>query len=888
MIPDYIEEEIDILSDSVLEICEKAAYKAHGGTYVEALWDASPSTILSPINRPEDWQPLELRFHAGDIKFSYNPEVSDVEEYCKASGLEPFYGYQSEPPIAPVFREAKPVGLATPALQSLGILHALLEFEERTDEIPDLNRIFCEMWGANESELQNSRYLKPEITNRSQLDLIKSLRSKSHQIYGYENEQNYVSVYGGGYTHSSLNQKRYLDWHRIYLVMRYIGLNLLVSDPLGKQLLWNRNETLLFGLSAREFPLVTNSPHMPSFSGVHMKTPDVYLTEAMEYSFAYYSSERILEAVADRNRLAQEKVTIPFDLQVQDVTIATLKEALRKDRKGMILSFEAKKEVSYDIVKPSDDTIKHTFLGQVSKLDIHQTISVMRACELVLSSHLLRKWVGKESVNIRKIMDMSALMTRLTDMQRGELKRLIVSFFGYHFGTMTWLLLKKFRQDESAAEIEFIQFCFNMCEDEQIFIPKELSKRELFWSAICHPASLKHVANIFRRTYSKVVHLYNVPNLPLANLSTNLNPHEELLGIMSHLWSKKKTYWLGHYIARKEQLIGWVKDNPKDLSEQGKTQRFKLLRYQWLTKWIPPYACEVKGDFEIWPTIENGKALALIRSTIAAFCRKRKDEIPEILPTENFKSVLRMIDKKFKPRISFLKLHENIHSTMKEMSRDIAKTFRNIFEHTSIAETKDPLGTLWQESLARDMASEKLWVEYSMGLLGEVNLEEFTDEDIFPIQHLLKSETQKTLTHLAGNPFITHSVTPVVDETEDAAAFDMSDPTGDLKDLQKETELFDFGMPNDLEEEGFADFCAEEDEVESLLGYRSPIAEMQDKHGRVPNLVKWAEYANIEVSTLNRCPDYSYERIMSVGLSLFRAESTEEKEIERVAEYDIT
>jgi len=883
MIPEYINQPIDILSDSVLEICEKAAYKAHGGTYVEALWDASPSTILSPIERPDDWQPLELRFHAGDLKFSFNPEVSDVPEYCKASGLDPFYGYQSEPPIAPAFREAKPVGLATPALQALGILHALLEFEGKQEEIPDLNRIFCEMWGTEESELQNSRYLKPDLTVRSQLDLIKSLRSKTHQIFGYENEQNYVSVYGGGYTHSSLNDKRYVDWHRIFLVMRYIGLNLLVSDPLGKKLLWNENKTICFGLAAREFPLVTNSPHMPSFAGVHMTKPERYLSEAMVYSFAYYSSDRILESIADRNQLALDKVYVPADLQVADVTIATIKEALRKDRKGVLLSFEEKKDVSYDIVKPSDETVSRSFLGQVSRLDIAYNISVMRACELVLSSRMMRKWVGKEAVTIRTIMDSSAVITQLPEQERKEIKRLLVNFFGYHFGTLVWIILKKFRADESEAEIEFIQFCFQMCEDERIFLPKELSKRELFWSAISHNASLKHVIHIFRRTYHKVSHLYNVPNLPFKSLTSNLSPEEELLGIISHLWTKKKTYWLGHYIARKDQMTNWVKANPKDLSDEGKTRRAKLLRYQWLVKWIPIYMAEIKNDFEVWPTVTNTQALALVSDTMESFCRKRKSDALPIKPNIPFKTLLRNIDKKLKPRVSFLELYESVHSTMKEMSRDIAKTFKNIFEHSSLVELRDPLGEFWQETLARDMASEKLWADYVKGNFADLDLSEYVEGEIFPVESMLKAETSVTLETLSGEPFISTSIIDKVDSGSEDEELNMDNPTGDLDDLEEGGMLFGSEDGGDVME---SMDMFDDEEVDSTK-YRSPIAEMQDRQGRLPNLVKWAELCGIDVSELNRCESRKYEEIMANGYLLFKDENEENQVVAQESSYDI-
>jgi hypothetical protein len=97
-IPSYLNDELDIFDNSVLEIAEALAYKAHSGTYVEGLWDASLSTIVSMIPHPGTWQPLELRTHAGDLAHSYDPEVSEVPEYCRLSGNDPFFGYVSEAP----------------------------------------------------------------------------------------------------------------------------------------------------------------------------------------------------------------------------------------------------------------------------------------------------------------------------------------------------------------------------------------------------------------------------------------------------------------------------------------------------------------------------------------------------------------------------------------------------------------------------------------------------------------------------------------------------------------------------------------------------------------------------------------------------------------------
>jgi len=880
-IPTYINEEIDILSDSTMEICEKLAYRAHGGTYVEGLWDASPSTLISIVDDDVEWKPLEVRLHGGDLKNSFDSEVSDVEEYCLASGNNPFFGYTSEPPIAPAFREAKPASLATPALQSLGRLHALLKLDGREDEIEALDEFFCAMWGINPQDLAYIENLEPEINARSKIDLIKGVRSKTHRIYGYENEQNYVTISGGGYTQASMNDSRYIDWHRINLVMRFVGLNLLVSDELGRNRLKNQNHVIKYGLVAREFPLVVNAPHLPSFKGIYIEPPDIEITNAFKYAIAFYSSERVVAALADRNRLASEKIQLSEHFVISDVTLATVKQALNKPKKVRMLDTTFEKPSKYDIVDPTNVSINKPLEGKLSKLHVHHNMSMMRAAELVLLSKMILLWKQPQGKSIRDTMDSLSRDVSLDEKQRYHITKTIADMFGRHAGGIIWRVLKKFHVNDASADVEYMTFCVEMHEKELLTdIP---SRSEFFWRSSHSSSAYKKMTEVFKRTYSKLIHFYNVPRLPDYFATVAISKEEEFLVILNNLWQKKKAYWLGHYTQRKAQMTELVSQTRKP----DKVTKGKLIRYQWLVKWIPIYQAEVSSSLEVWPIVPNKLANSLLKNTVDSFTRKRVNKIDQARKDEHFKNFARRIDTELKPPFSFYQLYENVHNTVKEMSRDIAKVFKTLTEPNDAFSSDDPLAFMWQKSLADAMTVQTDWEEYLEQSGSEADWEKILDLDDPHFASSLSAET--ILEKLQSANILSSNQVTLPTTSANNAAIDLekepqiAQAPVDLTEAMPSKPLKKLDLSALRKKKTNLSFAGFAGPSQPVLTFKSPIAEMQDRIGETPNLLQWANAASVEVSKLEKCTKAEFQTIYDIGKSLLGGN----KVTEQVESYDV-
>jgi hypothetical protein len=63
-LPSYLFEPRDFDKDSVLHFCEKLAFEAHGGLYMEGLFDATMPAALNPLTAKEvlEWGDCAVKF----------------------------------------------------------------------------------------------------------------------------------------------------------------------------------------------------------------------------------------------------------------------------------------------------------------------------------------------------------------------------------------------------------------------------------------------------------------------------------------------------------------------------------------------------------------------------------------------------------------------------------------------------------------------------------------------------------------------------------------------------------------------------------------------------------------------------------------------------------
>jgi len=874
--PEYLDEPIDILADTALEITEKLAYKAHSGTYVEGLFDASLSTCVGVIHHPVDWQPACLNFHTGDLKLSYDPEVSEVPEYCKHSGLNTFHGYVSEPPIAPAFKESMPVGLAAPALRAYGKLEALLEFEGRDDEIDDLKDYFCNLWGADPSVLENTRFLKPSLLNRSDTDLLKSLRSKSHRLYGYENEQNYVSVTMGNYTQTSMAERRYVDWHRIGIILRYIGVFLLTSDDLGRAKLWDKNSSIQYGIVGREFPLVVNAPHGPSLKNMPKNSKIDFLNQALSTAMRYYSSHHVTSAVSHSLMLQQSKVRISPDFQLDSVAIAVLRRGLTTDQKAIELRMVTDKPNEYDIAAPPDSGSRPSRRSLYNDMKIHHQISVYRAVELFLMLKLHSHWKQKTSVTLRQIHD------RLKGDHEKPLEfkmataRAIIVLLGQKSGEDIWQLFQRFRRDLTLAQEDFISFCIGMT-DHSIQL-SSVNMPLLWWDSIRKPGSYPTLKKVYQSSWTKYVHNLNHPSVPKFPTDSNLREYSELSDMTLHLWGKKRFYWVGHYKQRRDDWARFIRENPNALPELLEIKKSELIRYQWLCRWLQEYTPVVQNQLEVWPEIHNVKAVKLLQNTMQRYTRKRDNSSLHALPNEPYKSYARRLDTTLHPRVPFLTLLNTVHTTAKQITGDIAYMYRKILDETQLEEHEETIEDVWRTELTKHYYEEEKWAELSKRweLDGKVNWADYDEDDEIvdlPTVEILREkakERAEALIHMRPTTGVT-SLPQEVEEEEQLQELDEEDPH-EFSDPEFGDEFDDIDPTKVV----FATTTHSETFSQDLLRRKSPLTEIYEKYGKVPSVTEWALRAGCTLEELRAVSLDKFEDIFEMGIQLLTENRVEE------------
>lgn len=860
--------------------------------------------MLTKLKGPEDWQPLEINIYNHDLEYSYDPEISEVPEYCRASGKKKFHGYSSEPPIAPAFREETPVGLATPALRALATMHSLLEFDGEEEKIPMVNNAFCAMWGINPEDLAAMDTLKPDIRNRSEMDMLKSARNKTHRLYGYENEQNYVTVSGGKYQHDTVNDKRYIDWHRIFLTLRYIGTFLVASDDLGREVLKGVNTTLYYGLNTREFPRIFKCPNFPNLAPMKVTPVKSMLSDALQYALQFYSSEKVVNAIAHRNLLRTSQTIVPEDLEFTNITLATFRSVLNKSKKVLQISWSRNDEAAYDIMEPSGREHTGTFETKMNKLQIVHNISMYRAVELFLLAKLIKNWRQKSFSSMRTIKDMLRAPTQLTEDQRMKVIFEISEFMGVGAGDMIWRLLRRFREEKSRAETDFVTYCLDMCLDYRVELVS--NKTTLFWTCARAPTAFKPIVRVFLSAWNKTTQFFNVPNLPALPHNAMLKPNEEFQYIMQHLWTRKKAYWIGHYNQRKEQTAEFLLTVPKDNWGERTKVVANVVRYQWLVTWLAKYQAKVTNELEVWPEISNQVAISLLVNTQASYCNKRSIQSQELIPynLEHYKNFARRIDIILKPQIKFSLLVKIVHQTAKEMSRDIAKVVKILTEPNDIFESADPLGKLFDDQMKAQVLEQTKddWITDAIDEIDPALLHFEDFQNLIPVHDsnaFLKSyvaqkyrernlEMERAFKDEPGEIFPSERIAPLMTERlipdpddeeemnaeaelEDMDDFEFGEEFGDMEDME-------FGEMGKELEFGFSNEEAIEAKGLAVSSRKSPITHMYEVYEKIPDTLTWSQVAKVDIKKLDICYADEFDEIVRVGEDLLKLVREERKE----------
>lgn len=227
LVPDYVAEPIDLVKDGVRITMEKLSFQATGGKYIEGIWEAPMPAAVNPLSPAEvdefskDSRLMSVEFlpQVGTRMHRTKKKVSAVKNYRPAVFTRPFHGYKSDPPKAKVFKEDEPVGALSTALKAAGEMSAVAKKGGEDDEVPW--QLIKSFWGADVGSTKE--YLLPDLSNTSEKDVVKFVRRTTHEMYGFTNETPSVVVDGGSWRPETMKRQKSIDYHRVYLALRFIG-----------------------------------------------------------------------------------------------------------------------------------------------------------------------------------------------------------------------------------------------------------------------------------------------------------------------------------------------------------------------------------------------------------------------------------------------------------------------------------------------------------------------------------------------------------------------------------------------------------------------------------------------------------------------------------------
>jgi hypothetical protein len=113
--------EIDIMQDSVIDICDKLFARCTEGKTIDYATDSPMPNTVNPLSVEEATEWSETSMKVKLMRVSASPKrrgkvvISRTSRSTQRSSATPFFGYVSEPPTADGFKADQPIGPAAKA-----------------------------------------------------------------------------------------------------------------------------------------------------------------------------------------------------------------------------------------------------------------------------------------------------------------------------------------------------------------------------------------------------------------------------------------------------------------------------------------------------------------------------------------------------------------------------------------------------------------------------------------------------------------------------------------------------------------------------------------------------------------------------------------------------
>jgi len=696
-IPSYLHTPLDFKNDSVVRHCEKLACRAHGGKYIESLFESPMPACINPLSSLEalEWGDAAMKFEKKVETLSFKRgsgrKISIKKDYVPHTPFKAFFGYKSEPPVARVFSEDEPVGPAASALKAAGTLIAILESSNEDSSI--VTDLFMHAWGRDLTSLR--KYITPDATNTSRRDIVKLTRSTTHSLYGFQSEQPSGKLDLGVYRPATMREQVYMDYHRISLAVRFIGEWASKYNKAFVPLDGGNSRTIYFAPVLSEFPIVLNNRLRPRIP-VELLSNNrklASLATIVDNTFSYYTEE--VSALRLASQLGLSRI-LGSDTELwANVSIRSLITTNRKDVVRPIMANIHPKD-SADILKRANDK-PATFMK--SSVTATFNMTAHRALITTIAAYMVSEKSVKNAATLlsyadTKFLEMKAGTITTNDYLNGLVSSLPKNLFATSVNVLTAGSVSR-----SDAEGKMVNYLASICNLDKVLAYEDLKPNNFLTYSFLEAndmETLRRIVQAARNDYRTSSHMSSAIKFrPLATDDVRV----VILDAVNEYMKKKTKYWIIHYRGRVMQASMSLSAKP----EANKVDFLKKtsIVYNYLAMIYKIVDFEYKSDDTLSYTIDSKKYQRELLRSLGNHERKRSKKktakefdmdlfiSKNMILVDGIKVINSVFDQKFKVKVPYSSLWSTAKKKLLVTVNSAQKAIANRIANSEYTEEMD-------------------------------------------------------------------------------------------------------------------------------------------------------------------------------------------------------
>lgn len=695
-------QKVDALEHTAQDILEKMAYEAHGGKYIVGLWEAPMPGAVTPIrySDAEKWdvRPMEVEYKrpSGKVKMINGQPISVKSSYRPKNKNFQFFGYKSEPPSNPLFKEDEPVGPVAKAIKSAGVLIAI--GKEHGEDVQPVRDLMKNVWNVDIEPLEE--YIQPDLVQSSVKDLIKLQRNTTHTMAGFPGSSPGVSVHLTSYRSETIEPSVYVDWHRVALSMRWVGeWNSRYNRPMA-DLFVKTGKKQLFT------PVLSEMPRDIKVKFINFKSPPKSdrsyqeIAKVSETTLAHYTGMISQASVATRLR---SKGLIVNETSVEEFDALFVRKVLSEDKVKVTRLPTSILEVRQEHIELyKDPKVPRSLISKRSKLEFEHHFSGRGALKTLLEAYLTQISGTRKYTDFRTLITQNVSYDKYGKRSIDDAKRAILRSLPDGFGDMLYTLLRLGTANDSESNEKFADLLKAICPKTTMY--EFNTKSSLVIQALKSTDDLSYFLKALGGAYRSMSDKMQSERGITFRVFPGAGPHDIILDGLERYAAKKIRFWINHYESRVLLYVDKLKSKRKAperskwklnvVSYSAIRQAYKLAKIrvgkgywiyletrasdwiEWGIKCIESYLRK-RLTKKQQKKAKYDEELSRFRIGGVVYDPKVSDkDINEMKRMPNCQALFAYFDRVAKPKHSFLSIWHEIHRRLLMTSGSIGVTFR--------------------------------------------------------------------------------------------------------------------------------------------------------------------------------------------------------------------